>query len=126
MPLPLLLAVSNPFVTEIGQAGTAIANSYVAIKEQGASGSGILGTISQELPPLEELYSVAVKRHRRARGLPRCLAPRPGSWISLPSCSLILVLSIYLSVDYIRFERLWLSLAAGEAARTGALHLASP
>ena len=105
----LVLAVSNPFVTEIGQASTAIANAYVAIKEQGASGSGILGAISQELPPLEQLYSVASSA-KGAAGIASFLGATTGLLDSFSKLTLILVLSIYLSIDYIRFERLWLSL----------------
>ncbi len=105
----LVLAVSNPFVTEIEQAGTAIANAYVAIKEQGASGSGILGAISQELPPLEELYSV-VSSAQGAAGIASFLGATTGFLDVVSKLVLILILSIYLSIDYIRFERLWLSL----------------
>ena len=80
----LILAVSNPFVTEMGQASTAIANSYVAIKQQGASDSGILGAISQELPPLEQLYDVASSAQGAAALLHSWVSPA-GSWIPFPS-----------------------------------------
>jgi predicted PurR-regulated permease PerM len=105
----LVLAVSNPFVTEMGQAGAAIANSYVAIKEQGASDSGILGALSKELPPLEQLYDVASSTEGVA-GITAFLGATTGFLDAFTKLALILVLSIYLSLDYIRFERLWLSL----------------
>jgi putative permease len=105
----LVLAVSNPFVTEVGQAGTAIANSYVAIKQQGSSGSGIVGAISHELPPLEQLYTV-VSSAKGAAGIATLLGATAGLIDALTKLALILVLSIYLSIDYIRFQRLWLSL----------------
>jgi predicted PurR-regulated permease PerM len=105
----LVLAVSNAFVSEIGQAGAAIAGSYVAIKEQGASGSGIIGAISRELPPLEDLYDVASSA-QGAAGIASVLGATTGLLDAVAKMALILVLSVYLSIDYIRFERLWLSL----------------
>jgi putative permease len=105
----LVLAVGNPFITEMGQASTAIANAYVAIKEQGASGSGILGAISKELPPLAQLYDVASSA-KGAAGIASFLGATTELLGAFSKLALILVLSIYLSIDYIRFERLWLSL----------------
>jgi putative permease len=105
----LVLAVSNPFVSEMQQASSAIADSYVAIKEQGASGSGIVGAISKELPPLGELYTVASST-KGAAGIASFLGATTGLLDVFTQLALVLVLSIYLSIDYIRFERLWLSL----------------
>lgn len=105
----LVAALSNPFITEIGQAGAAIANSYVTIKEQGASGSGILATLNQELPPPQELYSATLTATGGA-GVASLLGATTGLLDIVSKLFLILILSIYLSVDYIRFERLWLSL----------------
>ena len=105
----LVLVVSNPFVTEMGQASTAIADSYVAIKAQGASNSGILGAISNELPPLQDLYSVASST-KGAAGIATLLGATAGLFDAFTKLALILVLSVYLSIDYIRFQRLWLSL----------------
>lgn len=105
----LVLSVSNSFVNEMRQAGTAIANSYVAIKEQGASDVGILGAISRELPPLEDLYDAASSA-QGAAGIASVLGATTGVLDAIAKLALVLVLSIYLSIDYIRFERLWLSL----------------
>lgn len=105
----LVLAASNIFITEMGQASAAIANVYVAIKEQGASGSGILGALSQALPPLDQLYVVASSA-TGAGGIASFLGATTGLLDVVSKLFLILILSIYLSVDYIRFERLWLSL----------------
>ena len=105
----LVLAVSNTFIAEMGQASAAIASSYVAIKEQGASGSGILGAISQALPPLDQLYAVASSAEGSAE-ITSFLGATTGLLDALSKLVLILIVSIYLSVDYIRFERLWLSL----------------
>ncbi|MDO9065967.1 MAG: AI-2E family transporter, partial [Chloroflexota bacterium] len=82
---------------------------YVAIKEQGASGPGIVGVLSQALPPLEQLYVVASSA-TGAGGIASFLGATTGLLDVVSKLFLILILSIYLSVDYIRFERLWLSL----------------
>jgi putative permease len=105
----MVLAVSNIFITEMGQASAAIASSYVAIKQQGASGSGILGAISQALPPLDQLYAVASSA-KGAAEITSFLGATTGLLDAFSKLILILIVSIYLSVDYIRFERLWLSL----------------
>jgi putative permease len=105
----LVLVLSNPFVTEVEQAGAAIANSYVAIKGQGAGSSDILTALNQALPPLQELYSVALTATGGA-GVASLLGATTGLLDIVSKLFLILILSIYLSVDYIRFERLWLSL----------------
>jgi putative permease len=105
----LVLAISNTFIAEMGQASAAIASSYVAIKAQGASGSGILGAISQALPPLNQLYAV-VSSAEGAAEITSFLGASTGLLDALSKLVLILIVSIYLSLDYIRFERLWLSL----------------
>lgn len=105
----LALAVGNPLIGEMKQASSAIANSYVALKEQGAGGSGILGAIGKELPPLEQLYSL-LSSTKGAAGITSLLGATTGFLGAFTQLALVLVLSIYLSIDYIRFERLWLSL----------------
>jgi putative permease len=105
----LVLAVSNILITEMGQASAAIASAYVAIKAQGASGSGILGAISQALPPLNQLYAVVSSAEGTAE-ITSFLGATTGLLDVVSKLVLMLIVSIYLSVDYIRFERLWLSL----------------
>jgi predicted PurR-regulated permease PerM len=105
----LALAVANPLVGEMKQASTAIADSYVALKQEGAGGSGILGAIGKELPPLEQLYSL-VSSTKGTAGITSLLGATTGALSVFTQLALVLVLSIYLSIDYIRFERLWLSL----------------
>jgi putative permease len=102
----LVLAVSNILITEMGQASAAIASAYVAIKAQG---SGILGAISQALPPLNQLYAVVSSAEGTAE-ITSFLGATTGLLDVVSKLVLMLIVSIYLSVDYIRFERLWLSL----------------
>jgi putative permease len=105
----LVLAVSNTFIAEMEQASAAIASAYVAIKAQGASGSGILGAISQALPPLDQLYAVVSSAQGSAE-ITSFLGATTGLLDVVSKLVLMLIVSIYLSIDYIRFERLWLSL----------------
>jgi putative permease len=109
LAIVLVLAVSNIFVTEMAQASAAIASAYVAIKAEGAGGSGIVGAISQVLPPLDQLYAV-VSSTKGVAEITSLLGATTGLLDVVSKLFLILILSVYLSVDYIRFERLWLSL----------------
>jgi putative permease len=105
----LVLAISNTLMAEMGQASAAIASAYVAVKSQGASGSGVLGAISQALPPLNQLYAVVSSAEGTAE-ITSFLGATTGLLDVVSKLVLMLIVSIYLSVDYIRFERLWLSL----------------
>jgi putative permease len=105
----LVLAVSNVFATEMAQASASIATAYVAIKGQGAGDTGLVGTIGQMLPPLDQLYAV-VSSTKGLAEITSLLGATTGLLDVVSKLFLILILSVYLSVDYIRFERLWLSL----------------
>jgi predicted PurR-regulated permease PerM len=107
----LLAFVGNMLVAELQTATNDLARTYERLYPEWAEGTDLQQAVAARLPPPEQLYEFlsgqgGEQLTQRALGLTQGLVAVVGGF------GLSLILSIYWSVDQVRFERLWLSLLA--------------
>lgn len=104
----IITVVSGAFINEIGQIANRFANYYDRIYVLWPHGSAIQQSIIKNLPSPPGLYK-AIAGSQGGAILQATLGITLSSIGIISKLAVILVLSIYWSIDQIHFERLWLS-----------------
>jgi predicted PurR-regulated permease PerM len=117
----LLYTVSGLLLAELQRAGNTFTLTYELIKIQWPHGTAFQQAIAERLPPTAEFYE-ALAGEQGLVLLETLFGVTSGFFVIIGQFFIILVLSVYWSIDRARFERLWLSLLPAEQ-RIGAREL---
>ncbi|MGH2521096.1 MAG: AI-2E family transporter [Anaerolineales bacterium] len=113
----LLYGISGPLLHELEQGGNNFVLAYDTLWATWPEGSPFQQTIVKWLPPPAELYQAIAGEQANAL-LQGLLGVTLSVFDILSQFVVVLMLSLYWSVDRVRFERLWLSvLPADQRAR---------
>lgn len=105
----LLLLVLGPLLTELEQATNNLSDAYQQIIKTWPSGSSFQQAIAARLPPTDTLLTGITGQEGLL--LAQTVLGVAQTFLGLVSqLAIVVVLSIYWSVDRVHFERLWLSL----------------
>lgn len=106
----LIVISSGPIVHELETASNNLAATYEHIKTQWPqTGNSFQKGIANQLPPPADLYN-SLTGSQGAEFLQALLGITLNFFSFITNFIIILILSLYWSLDYVRFERLWLSL----------------
>jgi predicted PurR-regulated permease PerM len=111
--IALVYLFGDPFLRELQQASKDLARSYESVTQQWPSGSDIQRAIAGQLPPSQQLYA-ALSGAQGQAALRAVLGFTAGFVNVIANLAVALVLSLYWGADYVRLERLWLSLMPAE------------
>jgi putative permease len=104
----LLLALGNPLFKEMQVLSDSLAHTYETIYQRWPNGGQFEKAIAAQLPPPSDLYQALTGES--GTGIARTLlGVTLLSFTTLSQVFVIIVLSIYWSIDRVHFERLWLS-----------------
>lgn len=109
----LFYTVSGLLLIELQRAANNFALTYEIIIAQWPQGTTFQQAIAERLPPPVEFYQ-ALAGERGTVLIQTLLGVTSGFFVIIGQISVILVLSVYWSIDRARFERLWLSLLPAE------------
>jgi predicted PurR-regulated permease PerM len=109
----LLYTVSGLLLIEVQRAANNFALRYEFIKTQWPQGTDLQQAIVERIPAPVEFYQ-ALAGERGTVLLQTLFGVTSGFFVAIGQLSVILVLSVYWSIDRARFERLWLSLLPAE------------
>jgi predicted PurR-regulated permease PerM len=109
----VILLLSGTFFAELQQLATDLAGSYENLRSQWSNGTLFQQVIAQQLLMPNDLVGTIMGQSGSAL-LQTFLGVTLGSFDLLGQLIIVLVLSIYWSVDQERFKRLWLSLFPSE------------
>ena len=113
----LFLLISRPLVSELERATNNFVITYERITLTWPEGTSFQQAVASQLPPVEELFQ-EIAGDRGAMLLQTTLGIAQSFFGLVGQVVIVLVLSIYWSVDRVRSERLWLSvLPAGKRTR---------
>ena len=106
----LLIILSRPLVEDLAQMTNNLQLSYEnLLRTWLESDAGLQSAISGQLPPTQELFA-ALSGEEGRQALQGLLGTASGLAGFLSQAVVIIILSIYWSIDQIHFERLWISL----------------
>jgi predicted PurR-regulated permease PerM len=105
----LTALVSNPFIKELSVLSDRMAQAYETIYTRWPAGGQFQKAMAAQLPPPKDLY-LALTGESGTRLAQTLLGVTLNSFTFLSQVFIVIVLSIYWSIDRIHFERLWLSL----------------
>lgn len=109
----LLLALHNPLTSEARRASNALLADYERLTSSWAEGTVLERALTSRLPPTGEL-SEAISGERGLALAQTALGFTWNLFENVVRVILVLVLSIYWSLDRTHFENLWLSLVPGD------------
>jgi putative permease len=109
----LFYTVSGLLLAELQQAANNFALTYELIKVQWSEGTAFQQAVVEHLPPPTEFYQ-ALAGEQGVVLLETLFGVTSGFFVTIGNIFIILVLSVYWSIDRARFERLWLSLLPAE------------
>ena len=112
--IALVLILSGPLFANLQQLTKDLANGYEQIKAQWPSGSSLQQLLVKQLPAASDV-SKAITGPQGGAVLQAVLGLTMGSFDLLGQLLIVLVLSMYWSVDQEHFKRLWLSLLPVQA-----------
>ncbi|HZZ71717.1 MAG TPA: AI-2E family transporter, partial [Pirellulales bacterium] len=102
-------ALGGPLIRDLEHVGTDLMKTYNYVTDNWPQGNWIEKRIAQELPPADEIWNNLTGKHG-AQTFQTVLGMTFSVAEVLIDLVIILILSVYWSMDRIRFERLWLSL----------------
>lgn len=109
----LFYTIGGLLLIELQRAANNFALTYEIIIGQWPQGTAFQQAIAERLPPPVEFYQ-ALAGERGTLLVQTLLGVTSGFFVIIGQISVILVLSVYWSIDRARFERLWLSLLPAE------------
>ena len=109
----LFYIISGLLLAELQQAANNFALTYELIKAQWPQGTAFQQAVAERVPPPTEFYQ-ALAGERGVVLLETLFGVTSSFFAIIGQIFIILVLSVYWSVDRARFERLWLSLLPAE------------
>lgn len=109
----LFYTVSGLLLIEVQRAANNFALRYEFIKTQWPQGTALQQAIAERIPPPVEFYQ-ALAGERGTVLVQTLFGVTSDFFVAIGQLSVILVLSVYWSIDRARFERLWLSLLPAE------------
>lgn len=109
----LLVGLGNSLIVEGQAAGISLAAGWEHIRTAWPAGSPVQQFIAQQLPQPNEIYQI-VRDALSVQLVQTGLGYTMSIFGALSKIALVLVLSIYWSIDRDRFERLWLSMLQAE------------
>lgn len=109
----LFYTISGLLLTELQRAANNFALTYEVIKAEWPQGTAFQQAVAKRLPPPLEFYN-ALTGEQGAVLFQTLFGVTSGFFTIIGQIFVILVLSIYWSIDRARFERLWLSLLPAE------------
>ncbi len=104
----LVVALAFPLANNMQQIATDFGNSYKYVAENWPQGNSVERAVAARLPDLAELEKIAWQADSDT--LSTVLGITTGFLDALLHFVIIIVLSLYWSIDRVHFERLWLSL----------------
>jgi putative permease len=106
----LLVMASSPLTTDLQQATNDGLIAYEGIRMRWMNATNnLFSDLADRLPPTQALYD-ALTGEGSSQTLQAVFGAAEGTLEFLTRLGIVLILSIYWSVDHVRFERLWLSL----------------
>ncbi len=112
--IALVLILSGPLFANLQQLTKDLGNGYEQLKAQWPSGTALQQTLAKQLPAASDV-SKAIIGPQGGAVLQAVLGLTMGSFDLLGQLLIVLVLSMYWSVDQEHFKRLWLSLLPFQA-----------
>ncbi|MCK6624552.1 MAG: AI-2E family transporter [Anaerolineae bacterium] len=109
----LFYTISGLLLTELQRAANNFALTYEVIKAEWPQGTTFQQAVAKRLPPPLEFYNT-LAGEQGAVLFQTLFGVTSGFFTLIGQIFIILVLSIYWSIDRARFERLWLSLLPAE------------
>ncbi|GIK43436.1 MAG: hypothetical protein BroJett011_72690 [Chloroflexota bacterium] len=109
----LFYTIGGLLLIELQRAANNFALTYEIIIGQWPQGTAFQQAIAERLPPPVEFYQ-ALAGERGTLLVQTLLGVTSGFFVIIGQISVVLVLSVYWSIDRARFERLWLSLLPAE------------
>lgn len=109
----LFYTISGLLLTELQRAANNFALTYEVIKAEWPQGTAFQQAVAEQLPPPLEFYN-ALAGEQGTVLFQTLFGVTSGFFTLIGQIFVILVLSIYWSIDRARFERLWLSLLPAE------------
>lgn len=109
----LFYTISGLLLTEVQRAANNFALTYEVIKAEWPQGTAFQQAVAERLPPPLEFYN-ALAGEQGTVLFQTLFGVTSGFFTIIGQIFVILVLSIYWSIDRARFERLWLSLLPAE------------
>ena len=105
----LLLLLAEPLASELQHVGDDLVHAYDWISKEWPKGSKMEMAIARRLPPPRELFA-SFLGSTETTIIQTVLGATAGFFGILVHLVVVVVLSIYWSIDRVHFERLWLSL----------------
>ncbi|MBP7686871.1 MAG: AI-2E family transporter [Thermoflexales bacterium] len=112
--IALMLILSGPLFANLQQLTKDLGNGYEQLKAQWPYGTALQQTLAKQLPAASDV-SKAITGPEGGAVLQAVLGLTMGSFDLLGQLLIVLVLSMYWSVDQEHFKRLWLSLLPFQA-----------
>lgn len=112
--IALVLILSGPLFANLQQLTKDLADGYEQIKAQWPSGNSLQQLLAKQLPAASDV-SKAITGSQNGAVLQAVLGLTMGSFDLLGQLLIVLVLSMYWTVDQEHFKRLWLSLLPVQA-----------
>ncbi len=112
--IALVVILSGPLFANLQQLTKDLGNGYEQLKAQWPSGTALQQTLAKQLPAASDV-SKAITGPQGGAVLQAVLGLTLGSFDLLGQLLIVLVLSMYWSVDQEHFKRLWLSLLPFQA-----------
>lgn len=114
----LIILASGPLLTELQQVTDRFTLAYTRFKDTNGYGTDFGKSIAERLPPMDALYKAITGNQGMA--LAQTVLGFATSFIDIVSrLVIVVVLSIYWSIDIVHFERLWLSVLPAEQRSRG-------
>lgn len=111
----LIFLINRPLMDDLQDATNHLMITYDNIKTNWPSGTGLQKAISDALPTVKELTDRLTGGGQEGPPIMNFIGLTSSLLDLITNTAMMIILSIYWSADYLRFERIWMSLVPVEA-----------